>query len=182
MPGVAIALDVSISMARAYGDLSPSKLDAAVEAIAAVSRRLVEARRRVGLVLFAGWALPLIYPVSDAKLILRSLRYVNRTYEGSAPGDAIVEGVRMLRPLQARDRRIVLVTDGEYNMGVPLEHAIVYALNSGMRLDMVVIGGLEGARLAEVGRQFGESIHWWPVKSKGELYQALLKSTGAAGE
>ena len=173
-----IALDVSISMAKSYADIGPTKLDAAIEAVAAAGKRLILNGGRVGIVIYAWWAMPLIYPTRDAKTILRGLSTITRTFEGSAPGDAIVESVRMLYGIHDPDKRIILVTDGEYNTGVPLDHAVILALNSGIKLIIVLIGDLEEAKIGEAREKFGDSIIWHSVSSRGGLISSLMKAIG----
>ena len=175
-----IALDVSISMAKSYADIGPTKLDASIEAVAAAGKRLVMGGGRVGIVIYARWAMPLVYPTKDARLIMRGLSALTRTFEGSAPGDAIVESVRMLYGIHDPDKRIILVTDGEYNTGVPLEHAVVLALNSGIRLIVVLIGDIEEARIGEIRDKFGDSIEWHSVSSRSGLLSALMRATGVS--
>jgi uncharacterized protein (DUF58 family) len=174
MPSTVILLDVSLSMGKPYSDLLPSKLDAAIQAIAKASTELIARKYRVGLVFYAGWVLPLVPPTREQRHLYRALSLVNKTYEGSAPGEAVIEAIRLLRPLPDADKSIMLVTDGDYNIGVPLSYAIEAAYLNNIRLIILHIGDPQTTKIGSLVEQYSGKTEWITVRSRSELNDALL--------
>jgi Mg-chelatase subunit ChlD len=172
------AVDASISMEKSYADMVPSKLYTAVEAVLLASKRLIQKQYRVGLVIFAGRALPLTYPTNDINIVNTAIGSINRTFEGSAPGDAVIESVKLLRPLRYYpDKKVIVVTDGDYNMGAPLENAIVYARSSGVKVAFITIGALSQVKIASTLESLKEDklVDWYHVQGKTDLYSKLFQ-------
>jgi len=138
---VVFVIDSSLSMGRQYSDFRPSKLKASAEVVARASRLAMEKHGdRVGVVVFNANVIPLLYPTSDYRKLVRTLAAVGHVGEGSALGDAVIEAVKMLRGALHRDKLIVAISDGELNVGAPLSLATLYAANSEASLCIVVIG------------------------------------------
>lgn len=173
-----IALDVSPSMGRPSEGLKPSKLAVARDAVAYAASRLLEAspRARLGLLLFYRHAYPLLPPTSDRGLIAKALALVRVLGPGTAPGEAVVEAVKMLRGSRRR-RRVVIVTDGGFNEGVRLDYTAYYAAASGVEVDIATLGEEPPKRdreliVATAKRTGGRWLH---APSRDEAYRALAE-------
>ncbi len=155
-----MVLDVSLSMGKGYGDLRPSKLDASKEAILVLADRLLKkGPNRLGIVVFYGRSLPLLPLTSDKAKILRAIYRVNFTEEGSAPGDGIIDAVKMLRSSRTgRRREVLLLTDGDINLGAPLEAALLYAFNSGVSIYTITVG--ERPKTEDIYRASMKAYGW----------------------
>ena len=181
MPLIVYALDVSISMAKSYSDMTPSKLVASIDSLLTAAKRAVENGWRIGLTLFAGWTLPVIPPTYNYRSFLRALRHVDKAYLGSAPGTAIVESVKLMRFLPDPRKDIVLITDGDYNAGVPVGHAISYARLNGINLHIMLLALPEHTPIASIYEKYREDADWIIVSRKAELDAALLSMVEGEG-
>ncbi len=174
------ALDISISMGKAYGDLIPSKLNAAIEAILVSSKRIIEENGYIGLVLFAGKAFPVLSLTRDQTLVYSTLSFAGRrTFEASAPGDAIVEATKLFlnRERYCSERHVIVLSDGEYNMGIPLDAALLLARNSRVRLHYIVLGDQGQDKIGVLLPKLKEiyNIGYKKVLSKQELLAEITK-------
>jgi len=181
---VVIALDVSPSMARPTEHIKPSKLSVARDALAySVSRMLSRhPTARVGLVLFYGHAYPALPLTSDLRAFARTLSLARVLGPGTAPGDALIVSVKMLRR-SVGERKVVIVTDGGFNEGIRLDYAAYYAKNSSVTVDLTTIGDEppgkdRGVIEATVKLTGGRWLH---AVTKEDLYRLLstLLSTTA---
>lgn len=173
-------IDISKSMGRGQDSFKPSKLSAAKEAVAYASSRLLEVRgSRVGIVLFHGRALPVLHLTDSLDMVISTLAMVKTVGEGSAGGDAIVEAVKMLR-LSGRRRRAVMLTDAGFNTGIPVDVAAIYARNSEVRVDAIILSsrpGEQGLRaLSEVAKATGGVVR--QASSPDELFKVLMEVLG----
>ncbi len=172
-----ILLDVSLSMGKGYGDLRPSKLDASKEALLLLASRLLEnPSNRIGIVVFFGRSLPVLPLTSDKSKLVKTVYRINFVEEGSAPGDGIVDSVKMLRrSKEGRKKGIVLITDGDINLGIPLEAALLYANNAGIKMYTITVG--EKPKTEDIYRK-GMEMYGWTYKhasSRSQLLSAVLE-------
>ena len=178
---VVIAIDVSISMKKQVADFLPSKLEAAKEAAAvAVDRLLSSPLNRAGIVVFYEHALPLTPLTSDKKMLLRAIGSINYGLQGSAPGEAVVASVKMLRRSPAsRSKKVVMLTDGDSNAGVRLDAASIYAKNMGARVYILTIGraNQRGVELIKAAMDKGGCV-WLESHSKGDLLSNIIRVLG----
>jgi Ca-activated chloride channel homolog len=115
---IVVAIDVSTSMTSK--DVAPTRLVAARRAARAFVRDVPE-KFRVGLVSFAGRAIPVVPPTVDRNAFEEGLA-VLRPAEGTALGDAIRLSVDLARRAGQRSDRpppvaIVVVSDGAQTVG-----------------------------------------------------------------
>lgn len=176
---VVAVIDISLSMAKSQGDLLPSKLEAAKEAVAHAAHRLLDGKSsRLGVVVFHDRAFPLVPLTRDYKRFISGLAKLTFTGEGSAAGDGIVEAVKMLRR-SPRPRLVAVFTDAGFNAGVPLEAAAVYASNMQVSLTIVTLGrqpsGDERELLEGLSRHGARWIH---ASTRPELLVATRKALG----
>ncbi len=115
---VMIALDVSQSMQiEDVSELDKNRLDVAKETV----KKFIAGRTddRIGFLAFSGEGITLCPPTLDYEFLLSSvdLARMNQLRDGTAIGDAIATAVNRLKESQAKTRIIILVTDGDNNMG-----------------------------------------------------------------
>lgn len=179
MTAVVYAVDVSISMGKSYGDFLPHKLAASLSALAISAKRILSRKGKIGLVLFAGYASPVVPLTTDYNVLARALSMITRTYEGSAPGDAIVESVKLLRRTYTSKKKIIIISDGEFNTGTPIEHASIYARNMGVDLHYVTIGALQQVKIKGILRELTERklLEWNHANTKSSLISLLMNIT-----
>ena len=174
-------VDSSISMGKAYSDFRPSKLAAGLDVLGKIARLRIIQGWRVGLVIYFAFIVPLLPPTHDYEKFVSTLSKLGYLGEGSAMGDAIIEAVRMLRntPSQRR-KKIVVLSDGESNIGSPVQLAALYARNSEISLCIIVIGRRDRIPLASVLDWISEAGigEWRVVESVSEAEQALAECTG----
>lgn len=149
---VVIALDISRSMLAT--DVTPSRLDAAVDEVERILRRLDG--DRVGLVVFAGIAFvqsPLTSDYGAIRLYLDRIDPEELPIQGTASGRAIHEATRLLRGTEgdtrfqrASNQVIVLISDGEDHDGDPIAAAEA-AQAEGIDVYTVGVGTPEGGRI-----------------------------------
>jgi len=172
-------IDISLSMAKPHGDLLPSKLEAAKEAVAHAAYRLLDGKTsRLGVVVFHDRAFPLVPLTVDYKRFISGLSKLTFTGEGSAAGDGIVEAVKMLRR-SPRPRLVAVFTDAGFNAGIPLEAAAAYAANMQVTLTIVTVGkqpsGDEKSLLDRLARYGSQRIH---ASTRTELLAAARRALG----
>jgi Ca-activated chloride channel homolog len=137
---IVIAFDLSASM-RAVDMSDESRMEVAKEVLKDfVARRRTD---RVGLVVFAGdayTASPLTLDKAMLTTLVDRLR-IGVIEDGTAIGNAVATAVNRLRESTTRSKAIVLITDGDNNMGQisPLEAAEM-ARSLGIRLFTILVG------------------------------------------
>lgn len=175
-------IDASLSMGKGVADFRPSKLAAVIESVANdASFKIRMLQARVGIVAFFGVAFPILPLTGNLELVMKSLSLIEQTGEGSAPGDAIIEAAKLLRG-SIRNKTIILITDGDLNMGAPIELAALYAHNNGITTCIITIGGSKDRIkiynqldfLSRVGL-----LKWMHATSKVEMIHALERCLGA---
>ena len=137
---IMMLLDVSLSMS--IEDLGErSRLQIAKDTMEAfISGR---SNDRIGFVIFSGEPLTLAPPTLDYGLVLRALKDVELGVlkDGTAIGDGLSLAVNHLRKSKARSRVIILLTDGDNNLGqVDPATAGDLAAGYGIRVYTVAIG------------------------------------------
>lgn len=168
-------------MNSSINDIAPNKISVVRDVLMTISTRLLEHENvftRLGIVVFFGRAFPLLGLTRDKTLVTRALGKLRVLGEGTAPGDALIEAVKLLRKTSGV-RKTIIITDGGFNEGVPLDIAALYASNSGVRVDIIVLNNLLGERDQRYidytvkicnGKAF-------IVTTKSELLNALYKSS-----
>ncbi len=116
--GIDILLVLDLSASMNIEDLAEaSRLTVAKETM----KQFIEGRRddRIGLVVFSGEPLTLVPPTLDYGLVLSSLRDVETGVlrDGTAIGDGLSLAVGRLRTSKAKSKVIILLTDGDNNVG-----------------------------------------------------------------
>ena len=177
---VVYVIDVSLSMGKSVSDYRPNKLIAVLQLISTViERRISRNKDRIGLVVFFSQAVPLLPVTNDLTAIMRSLAIINKTYEGSAIGDAIFEAAKLLQD-SVREKEIIVVTDGDYNAGAPLELAAIYANNMKTKLIVITIGLKDKMKITNTLEFLSSNnlLTWIHTDKRSETLRALLTTAG----
>ena len=113
---IVMVMDVSASM-RAVDLADRSRLDVAKETM----KNFVKGRTndRIGFVVFSGEPVTLAPPTLDYGLLLREIdaSRIGQLKDGTAIGDGLALAVSRLRDSKAKSRIIILLTDGDNNVG-----------------------------------------------------------------
>ncbi|MCE4601211.1 MAG: VWA domain-containing protein [Desulfurococcales archaeon] len=170
-------IDVSLSMGRSFNDMQPSKLSATLHIMSMIVERILKQKgSRIGIVVFYNKSIPLLPPTDNISQIMKTLSIINKTFEGSAPGDAIIDAVKMLRK-SLRKRKIVMITDGDYNAGAPLELATIYAANHRVDVNILTLGVKEKIKIVETLEYLEKNnlLNWYNAETKTEALRNLMK-------
>jgi len=113
-----VALDVSQSMSIEDVDIDDrNRLDVAKETV----KKFIGGRQddRIGFVMFAGEGITLCPPTLDYAILLQSVEQATMGVlrDGTAIGEALALSVNRLKDSLAKSRVIILITDGDSNMG-----------------------------------------------------------------
>lgn len=141
---VVVTVDTSISLRER--DYKPSRIDVARNVV----RRLVSALLErpvptlVGIIGFYMWGYPILSLTDDYDLALEAVEDIRIMGEATAPGDAIEKAVLMLISLSPAgySYRVIMVTDGTFNEGVPPDLVAKYAARCGVTIDVLSFGNL----------------------------------------
>ncbi|MFH1420390.1 MAG: VWA domain-containing protein [Candidatus Aenigmatarchaeota archaeon] len=137
-----ITIDTSLSMLA--DDMQPSRLDAAKQAAKTFVDSL-DGQTKVGVVSFSSVAGINQMPTTDigkARGAIEDLE-VSRS-GGTAIGDAIVTSANLLYG-SSKAKVIILLTDGQNNVGLDPEYAIYYARKDDIVIHTIGIGTEQGA-------------------------------------
>ncbi len=171
---VILAIDVSISMDAT--DVSPSRLASAQEAATSFAELLPEPIN-LGLVAFAGSARVLVPPTTDRTLVTEAISRLELA-ESTAIGDAVLTSLDAIELVpeavdgQPVPAHILLLSDGETQVGTPNELAIEAARQAEVPVTTIAFGTPEGVITYQ-----GETI---PVAVDEAALAALAESTGGS--
>ncbi len=166
---IVLAMDVSLSMAA--DDVAPSRLEAAQDA-ADRFLDLAPPTLRVGLVAFAGNALPVAAPTADRALVREAVGRLGLG-QGTAVGEAVfssLEQIRLAAPPEGAPAAIVVLSDGETTMGRPDAEAAEAAVADGIPVYTIAFGTPAGEVTFE-----GQTI---PVPVNQGALADVAESTG----
>ena len=176
---VIIALDVSKSMLAT--DARPNRLEMARQFIYRLLEQMPD--NRIGLVVFAGHAylqMPLTVDHGAAQLYLQQLSTDMVPTQGTVIGEALQICQNAFNSREAKNKAIVLITDGEDHDPEALELAKSLK-NNGIMVNTVGIGSVEGTQLMNPNSnavKLDKEGH--PVVSK--LNEDLLRQLAARTE
>jgi Ca-activated chloride channel family protein len=150
--GIDIVLAMDLSPSMLAKDLKPNRLEAAKS----VAIEFIDGREtdRIGLVVFSGEAFtqcPLTIDHSVLKNLLTSVE-PNFLADGTAIGMGLATGVNRLRESKANSKVIILITDGENN-----------------------VGSISPLTAAEIAQKYGIRVYTIGVGTKGMAYSPYSK-------
>lgn len=169
---IVLAIDVSISMTAT--DVRPSRLASAKEAATTFTELLPEPIN-LGLVAFAGSARVLVPPSTDREPVIEAIEHLELA-ESTAIGDAVLTSLDAVgtapealdgQPVPAH---ILLLSDGETQVGTPNELAIEAARQAEVPVTTIAFGTPDGTILYQ-----GQTI---PVAVDEEALATLSEATG----
>ncbi|HWH34778.1 MAG TPA: VWA domain-containing protein [Acidimicrobiales bacterium] len=169
---IILAIDVSISMDAT--DVSPSRLRSAQEAAASFAE-LLPAPINLGLVAFAGTARVLVPPTTDRDLVTDAIARLELA-ESTAIGDAVLASLDAVASVpeaaggEAVPAQILLLSDGETQIGTPNELAIEAARQAGVPVTTIAFG-TPGGTISYLGQTI-------PVAVDEEALASLAEATG----
>lgn len=181
--GVDIMMVLDVSASMNIEDLADrSRLDVAKETMEGFIRG--RQNDRIGFLIFSGEPYTLVPPTLDYGLLLKSLRDVElgTLKDGTAIGDGLALAVNRLKNSQAKSRVIILLTDGDNNVGqVDPATAGDLAAGFGIRVYTIAIGR-EGRVKMPIRTKtvFGNSVttyQWFDNALNPALLQQIAKVT-----
>jgi Ca-activated chloride channel homolog len=173
---IVMAIDVSTSMLAR--DLKPDRLEAAKD----VATQFIAGRPydRIGLVIFSGESFTQCPITTDHSVVTNLLRNTETGVieDGTAIGNGLATAVARLKDSKAVSKVIILLTDGENNMGeVPPLTAAEIAKTFGVRVYTIGVGTI-GTAPYPVQTPFGTRIQDIPVKIDEESLKSIASTTG----
>lgn len=183
MSGIDIMMLLDVSASMNIEDLSErSRLDVAKDTIEGFIRG--RQSDRIGFVMFSGEPLTMAPPTLDYGLLLRSLHQarIGVLKDGTAIGDGLALSVSHLRSSQAKSRVIILLTDGDNNLG-QIDPATAGELASGYGIRVYTVAiGREGRVKMPIRRKgiFGNDVvtyQWFDNALNPELLKQISKLT-----
>ncbi|MBC7385935.1 MAG: VWA domain-containing protein [Cryobacterium sp.] len=183
--GIDIMMVMDISASMNIEDMTEeSRIDTAKRTMENFVKRRND--DRIGFLIFSGEPLTLVPPTLDYGLLLRELRRVETGMlrDGTAIGDGLSVAVNRLRNSKAKSRVVILLTDGENNVGQvdPLTAGDL-AAGYGIKVYTIAIGK-EGRVRMPIRRKgiMGDvvtSYQWFDNQLNPELLQQIAKATDA---
>ncbi|MEI7541932.1 MAG: VWA domain-containing protein [bacterium] len=156
LSGIDIMVAVDVSSSMAAGDLKPSRMEVIKQGLKDFTASL--AGDRIGMMTFAGTDFiqcPLTNDYDAYDLIIDSLYPGMLFKDGTALGDAIKASVERMVEKAAKSKILILITDGESNMGMAPIAAAKIAKEKDIRIYTIGVGTLEGGRIPEGKDMFG---------------------------
>jgi Ca-activated chloride channel family protein len=176
---ILVVLDTSTSMRSL--DFKPLNR---MESAKKITEDFIKRRKydKVGLVVFSGIAFTQCPLTTDKDSLIEFIKNINigdTGTDGTAIGSAIMTSVNRLKDSQAKSKIIILVTDGNNNMGeIDPISASKIAKEYGIKIYAVGVGSLEGA-IYEVDDLFGKRlIRIQEDAIKEDVLKEVARNTG----
>ncbi len=165
-----LAIDCSGSMLA--DDFSPNRLEAAKEA-AKEFLSSISQKSKAGIISFSGVSYikkRLDETEKHPKDIVDTIRVEYSS--GTAIGDAIITDANMFND-PSRARAIILLTDGQNTVGMPLEQAVAYSQKSKVTINTIGVGTKEGGMMEDMITTIDEDgLKYIASASGGEFFRA----------
>jgi len=145
-----IAIDSSKSMEA--NDFLPSRLEVA-KTTAINFVRMLPRTTNVGVISFSGSGFIEQVPTKELDKVINAIRSIEiRIIGGTDIGEAVVTGTNLLATVpDTRTKSIILLTDGQLNVGPELSDIIDYAKKNKVVIYTIGMGTLKGGELKEGG-------------------------------
>lgn len=179
---LSIVLDGSESMAAT--DYTPTRLDAAKEAINNLITKM-NPKNNVGVVLFESGATTISYLTPDKEKSINAISSIEQGQGATAIGDGLALGIDMASSIPDKKGVVILLSDGVHNSGlVTPEEATEYAKINGVQIHTIGLGSTEPVYLRDdiYGEpQYAEldenTLVTIAQKTKGNYYKSLDEQT-----
>lgn len=163
-----LVIDASGSMLA--NDYDPNRLEAAKEAAISFVDD-IQAASKIGVVSFAGSSF-VVQTLADEKANVKdsidSIQVIS--VGGTAIGDSITLATNMFKTFESdKGRSVILLTDGQSNVGISVEDAVEYANNNGITINTLGVGTEEGGIIVE-----GEAV----LQLDASTLEYISSSTG----
>lgn len=173
-----LAIDSSGSMlARDY---EPNRLESAKGAAVSFVKSLPP-DTEVGVLSFAGVSFIRQRPTKDMSKVSKAIENISiELVGGTAIGSAIISSVNLFTTTE-KPKVIVLLTDGQNNVGPSVEEAIRYANENHITVHTIGVGTKEGGGFAEMNLTFiskldPETLKMIANQTDGKYYEARNES------
>ncbi len=176
-----LAIDASGSMAQSGFD-KKNRLKTKYDITLALSQDFIKKRfdDNMGIVVFGTFAYtasPLTYDL-DALSYLLEMTNVGLAGESTAIGDAIMQSIRTLSFSEAKNKAIILLTDGHHNAGqISPKEAVKKAKALGIKIYTIGIGkksDYDVALLETIAKQSGaKSFSASSAKALSQIYKEI---------
>ena len=169
-----LAIDASGSMMAS--DFTPTRLDSAKNS-ALLFVNSVPEKTEIGVLSFAGVAFVKQTPTSDLTKVKASIKNISTEIAGgTAIGSAIISSVTLLTN-PGKSKAVVLLTDGQNNVGPSVEEATEYANENHVTIYTIGIGTESGGSLSQMNISFVSQMDPATLQSianqtKGAYYEA----------
>ncbi len=181
--GIDIVMILDVSASMNIEDLAErSRIDVAKDTM----ERFIKGRNndRIGFVMFSGEPLTMAPPTLDYGLLLKALHdaSIGVLKDGTAIGDGLALAVNHLRTSQAKSKVVILLTDGDNNVG-QIDPATAGELAKGYGIKVYTIAiGREGRVKIPIRHKtvFGNVVttyQWMDNALNPELLQLIAKKT-----
>jgi Ca-activated chloride channel homolog len=180
---IMIALDVSASMRiEDTGVEDRNRLDVAKDVV----KNFIAGRQddRIGFLMFSGEAVTLCPPTLDYTVIQESVNQAQMDVlrDGTAIGDAIATSAARLKDSNAKSRVIILITDGDSNMGsiAPLTAGEI-AAGYGLKVYAIALGTEGVVKVPQTMNVFGFQRKVYSTTTSSinpQLLQKIATETG----
>ncbi len=171
---IMMAIDVSISMDAT--DVRPSRL-ASAKAAATSFARLLPEQINLGLVAFAGSARVLVPPTTDRTPVIEAIERLELA-ESTAIGEAVLTSLDAIESAPAAadgepvPAHILVLSDGETQVGTPNELAAAAAVEAGVPVTTIAFGTPDGTITYQ-----GQTL---PVAVNEDELAELAEATGGS--
>ena len=176
---IIFVVDVSKSMLA--DDFKPNRLEVAKNKILDFVK--LRPRDRIGVITFSEKAFTLLPLTTDLSLITRIIGEIETGFLGSGTniGDALGLAVGRSIKSVAKNKTIILLTDGVSNVGIMTpEQAATNAKNAKVKVYTIGIGGNKGARIP-VGRDKSGTKQYRPIPGGGVDKDVLASIANITG-
>lgn len=174
-PGIDLLLVLDVSLSMLATDIPPNRLDVLRRTADTFVGRVGEAR--MGILIFAGDVFvqsPVTSSRAAVEHLLESVTVETLNHGksgGTAIGDALLVAGDVLRRVRipGRDQAVVLITDGESNVGSEPDLAARWLRDEGVRLHIVGVGGREPVEVYYQGERVGGDAPYLAVLDDAAL-------------
>jgi len=141
-----IAIDSSGSMLA--DDFEPNRLDAAKDSAINFINTIDSFNPNIGVVYFSGITFTALKMTDDIDEIKEAINSIDVEYShGTAIGDAVIRSTDLFIENNDKAKVIILITDGQSNVGMLTEHAIKYARENNVNIFTIGVATEEGGKV-----------------------------------
>ncbi len=173
-----LAIDSSGSMLAK--DFEPNRLESAKKSALSFVHSLPE-HTEVGVLSFAGVSFIRQRPTNDFSKVTKAIENISiELVGGTAIGSAVISSVNLFKNPE-KAKVVVLLTDGQNNVGPSVDEAVRYANENHITIHTIGIGTEEGGGFAEMDLTFvskldSETLQIIANETKGKYYEARNES------